>query len=150
MILLLGASGYVGQAFARELGRRKLPFTALSRSQVDYTNFDLLLSFLRQNKPAFLINRAGYTGKPNVDACELAKADTLAVNTLLPQTIANACAAAGIPWGHVSSGRIFSGAKVVVDGKPREEKDLSRPELKALAENNPAAIQGFTETDEPN
>src|SRR5205085_81197 len=53
-------------------------------------------------------------------------------------------------WGHVSSGCIFSGAKVVVDGKPREEKDLSRPELKALAENNPAAIQGFIETDEPN
>ena len=150
MILLLGASGYIGQAFAGELRRRNVPFTAISRAQVDYTRFDTLLAFLREAKPAFVINCAGYTGKPNVDACELAKADTLAGNTLLPLTIANACAASGIPWGHVSSGCIFSGAKVVENGKTREEKDLARPEWMALAQKNSPAIQGFTETDEPN
>src|SRR5262249_17503293 len=52
--------------------------------------------------------------------------------------------------GHVSSGCIFSGAKIVENGKERVEKDLSKPELKLLAETNPAAIRGFTETDEPN
>ncbi len=150
MILLLGATGYVGQAFADELRRRKTAFIALSRAQLDCTNFDVLLSFLRQNKPGFVINSAGYTGKPNVDACELAKADTLAGNTLLPQTIANACAAAKIPWGHVSSGCIFSGAKVIKNGIAREEKNLALPELMSLAEKNPEAIQGFSETDEPN
>ena len=71
------------------------------------------------------INAAGYTGKPNVDACETARADTLQGNTLLPQTIAQACAAAGIPWGHVSSGCIFSGAKVDSAGQMRVEKDLT-------------------------
>jgi dTDP-4-dehydrorhamnose reductase len=151
MILLLGASGYIGQAFAIDLRRRSAPFIAVSRAQVvDYTRFDALLSFLRETKPAFLINCAGYTGKPNVDACELAKADTIAGNTLLPLTIANACAAFGIPWGHVSSGCIFSGAKVVEKGKTREEKNLARPELMALAKKNSPGIQGFTETDEPN
>lgn len=150
MILLLGASGYIGQAFADELRRRHAPFTAVSRAQADYTRFDTLLSFLRETKPAFVINCAGYTGKPNVDACELAKADTLAGNTLLPLTIANACAASGIPWGHVSSGCIYSGAKVVENGKAREEKDLARPELMALAQKNSPAIRGFAETDEPN
>ena len=39
---------------------------------------------------------AGSYQRPSVDACELAKADTLAGNTLLPLTIANACAAVGI------------------------------------------------------
>ena len=150
MIILLGASGYIGQAFATELQKRNQPFKALSRAQMDYSRFDALLRFLRETKPAFLINAAGYTGKPNVDACEIARADTLQGNTLLPQTVADACAAVGIPWGHVSSGCIFSGAKIIDNGQVRVEKDLSKPELKKLAETNPAAIRGFTETDEPN
>jgi dTDP-4-dehydrorhamnose reductase len=150
MILLLGASGYIGEVFAKELQRRKADFIPLARKQVDYTRFDLLLEFLKTKKPSFVINAAGFTGKPNVDACENAKADTLAGNTLLPQTIAHACAAAGIPWGHISSGCIFSGAKIVENGKTRIEKDLTKPELRALAEKSPAKIHGFTETDAPN
>src|SRR6266481_2604878 len=104
MILLLGATGYIGEAFVRALRERKQDFTALSRKKLDYTQFDVLLKFLRENKPTFLINAAGFTGKPNVDACEEAKADTLAGNTLLAQTIAHACLSTQIPWGHVSSG----------------------------------------------
>jgi dTDP-4-dehydrorhamnose reductase len=150
MILLLGASGYIGEAFAKELQRRKTVFTPLSRRQVDYTRFDALLDFLNKKKPEFVINAAGYTGKPNVDACELDKAGTLAGNALLPQTIAHACAAADIPWGHVSSGCIFSGAKISVNGKVRVEKDMTKPELHALAEEKSAAVLGFTETDTPN
>lgn len=150
MILLLGATGYIGEAFAGELTRRGQAFTALSRKQADYTRFEVLLKYLQSAKPEFLINAAGYTGKPNVDACETARAETLQGNTLLPQTIAHACAATGTPWGHVSSGCIFAGAKVTRDGKTRVEKDLTRPELKTLIEKNPGAIQGFAEEDEPN
>lgn len=150
MILLLGATGYIGEAFVLELKRRKMDFITLSRSQVDYSRFETLLEFLRAKKPSFVVNAAGYTGKPNVDACELDKAGTLVGNVLLPQTIAHACAEAGIPWGHVSSGCIYSGAKILVDGQVRAEKDFTKPELRALAEKNPAAIRGFTETDTPN
>jgi dTDP-4-dehydrorhamnose reductase len=150
MILLLGASGYIGKAFVTELQRRKKEFVPLARRQVDYTRFDLLLDFLKAKKPTFVINAAGYTGKPNVDACELDKAGTLAGNTLLPQTIAHACAAARIPWGHVSSGCIYAGAKVLANGTVRAEKDFTRPELRELVAKNPAAIHGFTETDTPN
>jgi UDP-glucose 4,6-dehydratase len=150
MILLLGASGYIGEAFAKELRRRKIDFLPLARKQMDYTRFDLLLEFLKAKKPEFVISAAGYTGKPNVDACELDKAGTLAGNVLLPQTIAHACAAAKIPWGHVSSGCIFSGAKIVENGKMRVEKDMAKPELRALVEKSPDKICGFTETDTPN
>ena len=101
---------------------------------MDYRRFDVLLEFLKKTRPEFLINAAGYTGKPNVDACEIARADTLAGNALLPQTIAHACAVCAIPWGHVSSGCIFSGAKVTLNGQTRAEKDLTRPDLRALAE----------------
>lgn len=150
MILLLGASGYMGQAFAEELRRRKKEFLPLSRKQLDYTRFDSLLEFLKSKKPEFVVNSAGYTGKPNVDACEIAKADTLAGNTLLPQTIAQACAAAGIPWGHVSSGCIFSGAKVAENGTVKVEKDMTQSGPRAVSEKSPEKIHGFTETDTPN
>jgi dTDP-4-dehydrorhamnose reductase len=150
MIVLLGASGYVGQAFARELGRRKWPFTALTRKELNYTRFDVLWEYLRSQRPAFLVNAAGYTGVPNVDACETARADTLQGNTLFPQSVAHACLAAGVPWGHVSSGCIYSGAKVVSGGTVRIEKDLTRPELKALVEAHPNQLAGFSEIDPPN
>jgi dTDP-4-dehydrorhamnose reductase len=150
MILLLGGSGYIGQAFARDLEQRKWPFVSLSRKELDYTRFDLLLAWLKKNKPEFVVNAAGYTGKPNVDACEVAKADTLAGNTLLPQTIAHACAALGIPWGHVSSGCIYSGAKIGGGNNLRAEKDMTKPDMKTLVAKSPEQIHGFTETDTPN
>jgi dTDP-4-dehydrorhamnose reductase len=149
-VILLGATGYMGKAFAAEIARRGHNLISLSRSATDYTRFDVLLKFLNDSKPDFLINVAGYTGKPNVDACELAKADTLLGNTLLPQTIAHACEAARIPWGHVSSGCIYSGAKVMLDGHMRTEKDMTQPHLRKLVEQSPASVHGFTELDTPN
>jgi dTDP-4-dehydrorhamnose reductase len=150
MIIVLGASGYIGEAFVRELTKRGEPFLAISRSQLDYTRFEELLRFLREKKPAFLVNAAGYTGRPNVDACEIAKADTLAGCALLSQTVAHACAVAGIPWGHVSSGCLYSGAKILENGKARVEKDMTLPHLRTLIEKSPECIHGFTENDPPN
>jgi len=124
MIYLLGGSGYVGQAYQALLTRKGIPFRNLRRADVDYTNPATLLAALRADRPEFLINAAGYTGKPNVDACELHKHECLFGNAVLPGIIADACAAAGVPWGHVSSGCIYTGARP--DGS------------------------GFTETDAPN
>jgi dTDP-4-dehydrorhamnose reductase len=124
MIYLLGGSGYVGQAYQALLTRRGLPFRNLRRADFDYADRVALTALLRREKPAFLINAAGYTGKPNVDACELHKPECLFGNAVLPGLIAQACADAGIPWGHVSSGCIYSGRN--------------------------AAGRGFTETDTPN
>jgi dTDP-4-dehydrorhamnose reductase len=144
MIVLLGASGYIGEAFAQALQEGHQPFTALSRKEVDYTRFETLLAFLQRTKPSFLINAAGYTGKPNVDKCEEARAETLIGNTLLPQAIAQACLVTGTPWGHVSSGCIFSGAKIAEDKTLRNEKDLTQPHLAALVEKSPEQIKGFS------
>jgi len=77
-----------------ELRRRGWEHLPCSRAEVDYTRFEVLRELLRNGRPTFLINAAGYTGKPNVDACEEHKADTLAGNTLFPLTVAHACAEA--------------------------------------------------------
>ncbi len=124
MIFLLGGSGYVGAAYQALLQRKGVPFRNLRRAELDYSDRATLTELLRREKPAFLINAAGYTGKPNVDACELHKAECLFGNAVLPGIIAQACAEAGVPWGHVSSGCIYTGARP--DGS------------------------GFTETDTPN
>ncbi|MFI5358264.1 MAG: sugar nucleotide-binding protein [Opitutales bacterium] len=121
MIFLLGGSGYVGQAYQRLLTRQGIPFRNLRRAEVDYTETAVLLDLLRRAKPSFLINAAGYTGKPNVDACELHQAECLFGNAVLPGRIAEACTAAGVPWGHVSSGCIFTGARP--DGSGFTEAD---------------------------
>jgi len=121
MIFLLGGTGYIGQAYQALLERQGRPFRNLSRAEVDYTNEATLTRLLREEKPEFLINAAGYTGKPNVDACELHKAECLFGNAVLPGIIARACAAAGVPWGHVSSGCIYTGARP--DGAGFTEED---------------------------
>ena len=124
MILLLGGNGYVGSAIQKNLTGRGLPFTVASRASSDYSNLNVLVKMLRELRPEFLINAAGYTGKPNVDACEIHRAECLDGNAVLPGVIREACEQTQTPWGHVSSGCIFTGAKA--DGC------------------------GFTETDAPN
>ncbi len=121
MIYLLGGSGYVGQAYQALLTQKRVPFRTLRRAELDYTNVDTLRAALKADRPEFLINAAGYTGKPNVDACELHKDECLFGNAVLPGIVARACADVGVPWGHVSSGCIFTGARP--DGKGFRETD---------------------------
>jgi dTDP-4-dehydrorhamnose reductase len=121
MIYLLGGSGYVGQAYQALLTRKNIPFRNLRRAEVDYTNPVILTAALKADKPAFLINAAGYTGKPNVDACELHKTECLFGNAVFPGIVAQACTDAGIPWGHVSSGCIYTGSRP--DGTGFTEND---------------------------
>jgi dTDP-4-dehydrorhamnose reductase len=121
MIVILGGSGYVGQAYQRLFSRREIPYLNLRRAEVDYTDGDTLRRFLVERRPEFLINAAGYTGKPNVDACELHKSECLFGNAVLPGIVRAACEAAAVPWGHVSSGCIFTGARP--DGSGFTEED---------------------------
>lgn len=105
MILILGASGYIGRAFQSELNKRGLKFRYLSRQQ--YSNFESLYFSLKDIRPDFVICAAGFTGSPNVDACEDAKRETVLGNIVVPSIISNACVACGIPLGFVSSGCIY-------------------------------------------
>lgn len=121
MIYLLGGSGYVGHAYQALLTRKGIPFRNLRRAELDYANLEVFRAALLRDKPDFVINAAGYTGKPNVDACELHRHECLHGNAVLPGIIAEACASAKVPWGHVSSGCIFTGARP--DGRGFTEAD---------------------------
>jgi dTDP-4-dehydrorhamnose reductase len=150
MILLLGANGYVGKEFERILFKRNLKFTTISRSQIDYTSRIKLEEFLRLVRPIFIINAAGFTGKPNVDACELQKDETMQGNVYFPKMLAEVCAELGIPWGHVSSGCIFSGCLVEQNGKWTAEKNMNQDYIRKIALTKPSRLKGFDESFPPN
>src|SRR6056300_777097 len=99
MYLMLGKNGYIAEAITKELQSRNLTHITLSRKDVDYTNKSQLDLFLLNNlnrnllegEKIIIINCAGYIGKPNVDACELAKADCIEGNVLLPAMLSQLC-----------------------------------------------------------
>jgi len=150
MILLLGGTGYIGGAFAAAMQRRQLSFKNLSRCEVDYTNPIALANFLREQRPEFVMNAAGYTGKPNVDACESRSVETIAGNVEFPRQLAIVCAEAGVPFAHVSSGCIYTGCKVATTDGLTVERDVNSAYVRRLAIDSPNSIQGFDETHEPN
>ena len=121
MFLVLGSSGYVGSKIFHFLKENGCEVVGISRSEIDYSDSKTLKEFLQSKNPRFLINSAGFTGKPNVDACELAKAACLNGNAVLPGTIRQVCEDLKITWGHVSSGCIFSGRRP--DGGGWREED---------------------------
>jgi len=124
MIVLFGASGYVGSAIAARLRKDGLEFLAPTHGELDLTSRDAVAEWLAGiAKPDFAINAVGFTGRPNIDGTEVEKWHTLRANTVVPGVLAEVLGSAGIRWGHVSSGCIFNG---------------SRP-----------GGAGFTETDEP-
>jgi dTDP-4-dehydrorhamnose reductase len=111
MLVVLGGSGYVGTAIRKVLEVRNLPFAAIARGTVNYCDPAALTGLLRQLQPQFLINAAGFTGRPNVDACEVHRTECLQGNALLPGILRKVCEDLRLPWGHVSSGCIFTGAR---------------------------------------
>jgi dTDP-4-dehydrorhamnose reductase len=122
MIVLLGGTGYVGQAYQFLFNSRALDLKIIHRVDLDYTQTKLLLGSLRSIRPSFLINAAGFTGKPTVDECEVRKDECYFANAVLPGRIAEACETAGVPWAHISSGCIYSGTRP--DGSGFMEDDI--------------------------
>ena len=151
MIWILGASGYIGEALVAEARRQKLPFRPVARHELDYADFRTFVTALRKDKPDFVINAGGFTGKPNVDACEKFKAETIAGNVTLALTVAQACDVAGTRLGTVSSGCIYTGAKIQrQDGSWAVEDRLTEPLISELLEKRSDRVCGFSEEDDPN
>lgn len=122
MIILFGSTGYIGSEFKKQLENLKVPFFCWPNSSKTTFN-DLEKWYDESGYPLIgaAINAAGYTGKPNVDACEIHKEDTLRGNIVWPQILADWCTLNDIPLGHVSSGCIYQGRRA--DGKAFTEDD---------------------------
>ena len=98
-ILILG-DGFIGRRLHQESG-----YNICGRI---INKFDDIQQEIDRFKPSVIINCAGYTGKNNVDGCELDKDGTLSANTFLPILLAEAAFRNNIKLLHISSGCIYN------------------------------------------
>ena len=105
-ILITGASGTLGRAFARICTARGLPYRLLSRAELDITNHAGVAAMLDTLQPWAIVNTADYLG---VDDAEQQPAACYRVNAEGPAILAAACAERGIAFLTFSSDLVFDG-----------------------------------------
>lgn len=105
MNILLVGRGWIGNKVYDELVSRKHNVESCSHTTV----FKKLIRPYNSIKYDWVINCAGITGTPNIDACEFDKENTFGGNTLFPIKLSNAVDAYGARLAHFSSGCIYDG-----------------------------------------
>jgi dTDP-4-dehydrorhamnose reductase len=119
-LLITGATGTLGNAFARICDDRALPFCLTSRAEMDIQDPRSIARALRLHKPWAVINTAGFV---RVAEAEQEPEACIAANTEAAEALAKACAGAGIPLVTFSSDLVFDGRL----GRPYDEEDEVSP-----------------------
>lgn len=108
-ILLLG-NGFIGSYIVDSLKECKdINLHVLTKQNDRYDQPFFLDTAINKHKPDVVINACGYTGRPNVDACEINKQACWDLNVNLPKNVSIICETYGIPLIHISSGCIYTG-----------------------------------------
>jgi len=119
-IAIAGATGTLGQAFARICGHRGLDFDLLTRADMDITDAASVEAALARYRPWAVVNAAGYV---RVDQAEQEAERCFRENATGAETLARACARLGIPYVTFSSDLVFDGLL----GRAYVESDLVCP-----------------------
>ena len=133
-LLIAGANGSLGRAFARITEHRGIPRILVSRSAMDIGSMDSISAALQKYNPWAVVNTAGYV---NVDSAEQNAAQCLRENTEGAIHLATACAERGIPFLTFSSDLVFAGEQ----RHPYVESDLPSP-LSVYGQSKWQAEQG--------
>jgi dTDP-4-dehydrorhamnose reductase len=142
-LLITGATGTLGKAFARICDVRGLSCRLLSRNQLDIADAGSVEKALQEYEPWALINAAGYV---RVDEAEREPGICRRENTDGPALLARSCARRKLPLVTFSSDLVFDGTART----PYVETDATAPlsvygkskvaaELKVLS-NLPSAL----------
>jgi dTDP-4-dehydrorhamnose reductase len=119
-ILILGATGTLGRAFARICEKRNLAHRLLSRQDMDIADQESVERALARYKPWAVINTCGYV---RVDDAEHELERCMRENTVGAATLAAACAQHGIHLTTFSSDLVFDGS----NERPYVESDPVAP-----------------------
>lgn len=119
-ILICGAAGTLGRAFARICQQRGLVSVLLSRAGLDIADRASVDAALDHFRPWAVINAAGYV---RVDAAETDGERCFRENTLGPEILATACARRNIGLAIFSSDLVFGGEAFA----PYLETDVPAP-----------------------
>lgn len=107
VVLIVGATGTLGQALASECLRRDLPHFLSGRETLDLLDSSSIVQALEAHRPWAVLNAAGWV---RVDEAQVAAPDCHAANADGAFALANACAQRGIPCVSFSSDLVFDGA----------------------------------------
>jgi dTDP-4-dehydrorhamnose reductase len=119
-LLITGATGTLGAAFARLCERRGLSYRLLARRELDIADDAQVARVLEAVQPWAVVNAAGYV---RVDDAEREPELCRRENALGPAALAAACAARGVALLTFSSDLVFDGAK----RGPYVERDATAP-----------------------
>ena len=119
--LVFGTSGQVARELARAAGPRGIALRALGRAEADLADPEACARAIRASDAEIVVNAAAWTA---VDAAEDDRATAEAVNAHAPGAMAEAAAARGIPFLHVSTDYVFDGQS---PGRPWREDDPTGP-----------------------
>jgi dTDP-4-dehydrorhamnose reductase len=137
-LLITGATGTLGQAFARICEARALPFCLTERAELDICDPDSVEAAIARFEPWAVINTAGFVRTADADR---ERSSCFAWNTDGAENLARACDRAGIPLVSFSSDLVFDGRL----GRDYREDDPVSPicaygESKAEAERRVLAV----------
>lgn len=119
-ILITGASGTLGRAFARICKMRNLAYRLLSRAEMDIADLSSVTSAIARYKPWALINASGYV---RVDDAEQERERCMRENTQGPALLAAVCAQRSVHLTTFSSDLVFDGRQ----DRPYVESDPTSP-----------------------
>ncbi len=119
-LVIVGATGTLGQAFERLCEVRGLTCVSTHRSRLDIRQGTSWTAQLDAMQPWALVNAAGYV---KVDEAEANPDQCFQANYELPKNLAHYCADRGIQWVTFSSDLVFDGAR----SSPYREADLVHP-----------------------
>lgn len=119
-ILVTGATGTLGRAFARICEARNLNYRVLTRADMDITDPSSIERALDTHRPWAVINTAGYV---RVDDAERDAERCFLENSTGPAHLAAACARHDLPLVTFSTDLVFDGER----DSPYVETDAIRP-----------------------
>ncbi|MEH6436526.1 family 1 glycosylhydrolase [Massilia sp. DD77] len=119
-ILITGATGTLGSAFARICEKRNLAYHVLTRQEMDITDPASVENAILRFKPWAIINAGGYV---RVDEAEGDSERCMRENTLGPTILSLACIRHALRFMTFSTDLVFDGAK----GQPYVESDPVNP-----------------------
>jgi dTDP-4-dehydrorhamnose reductase len=105
-LLVTGATGTLGNAFARVCEERALPFCLTARDELDICDDASIGAAIQAHRPWAVINTAGFV---RVADAEREREACMAQNAMGAERLARACAEAGIPFVTFSSDLVFDG-----------------------------------------
>lgn len=119
-LLIIGANGTLGRAFARLCAERDLACHVLTRQQMDMADPASVEAALARYRPWAVVNAAGYV---RVDDAETDHERCFRENTVGPHVLAQACARHDIALLGYSSDLVFDGTR----DAPYLESDAHAP-----------------------